>query len=116
MDTSRIKIKLEEKIKEAKELSAHHKRELDKDQENFALSLRFNTFRRHIEDLENQLAAHEAFERGWNLLNQLKLDEAKEALGISIKLMPSYLGFLHNQLINNIRDNNLDLLINAMMF
>lgn len=98
MQPNEIKANLKAKIAEAKELSAYHKREWDKDPEDFGLRLRFNTFKTIIEDLENQLEAHEAFERGWELFNKDKRIGAKKEFLKSIELMPSYLGFLNNQL------------------
>lgn len=52
-------LNLKVKILEAEELSAHHKRELDKDPEDFALKLRYNSFRGFIQQLQTELAAYE---------------------------------------------------------
>lgn len=52
-------INLKAKIEEAEELSAHHKKELDKDPEDFALKLRYNSFRGFIKQLELELAEYE---------------------------------------------------------
>lgn len=52
-------INLKAKIEEAEELSAHHKKELDKDPEDFALKLRYNSFKGFIQQLELELAEYE---------------------------------------------------------
>lgn len=116
MHASEIRINLNAKVKEAKELLTHYQKELDSAPEDFALKLRFNSFRRHVQDLENQLAAHETFERGWDFLNEQNLEEAKREFRQAISLMPSYLGFLNNQLTNNVSKDNLELIISFMKF
>jgi tetratricopeptide (TPR) repeat protein len=116
MQANQIGINLKAKVREAKELLARYQKELDSDAEDFALKLRFNSFRRHVQDLENQLVAHEAFESGWKFLSQAKIEEAKKEFRHSVELMPSYLGFLNNQLTNNASEDNLELIIIFMKF
>lgn len=105
MQPHEIKANLTKRIKEAKDLSAYHKAELDKDPEDFGLRLRFNSFKTIVEDLEKQLIAHEAFDCGWNLFQKRKQSKAIIEFRKSIELMPSYAGFLHNQLGFNARDD-----------
>jgi tetratricopeptide (TPR) repeat protein len=116
MQPNEIKANLKKRITEAKELSAHHKRELDKDPEDFGLRLRFNSFKTIAEDLESQLAAHEAFDRGWKFFNKGKRPEAKKEFRKSIELMPSYLGFLNNQLGKNVSPDDKKLMVDFMNF
>ncbi|KAF0201721.1 MAG: hypothetical protein FD167_5688 [bacterium] len=51
--------RLKRKIAEAEELSVHHKREMEKNPDNFLFQLRYDGFRGFIEQLEEELAEYE---------------------------------------------------------
>jgi tetratricopeptide (TPR) repeat protein len=92
---------LKERYEEALELLKQREAELISNPEDFAIKLRFNSFKRHVLDLERQLFALEAFEMGWDYLNQGNNTAAKKEFYHAVDLVPSYLGFLHNQLMAN---------------
>jgi len=50
---------LKENIKEARELLAYYQQELDKDPGDFAQQLRYNSFKGHLNVLENELSESE---------------------------------------------------------
>ncbi|KAF0250042.1 MAG: hypothetical protein FD167_553 [bacterium] len=94
--------RLKKLVKEASRMLEQSKIELASDPRDFALKLTVTTFEAQVKDLENQYVAYQVFEKGFSqLLRKDNLVEARNNLLKAIEMMPSYLGYLNNQLVNN---------------
>ncbi len=94
--------KLKEKIGQASNLLKEREEVFRSKADDLAISLSINSLRSHVEDLEIQLRAQEAFDRGWTAFNNGDRHTAKSEFLQAIELLPSYLGFLNNQLMVNL--------------
>lgn len=98
--------RLRELLKEASKMLEQSKSEFASNPKDFSLKLTVATFEAQVKELENQYVAYQAFEKGLlQLLRKESLVEARNNILKAIEVMPSYLGYLNNQLVDNFYAN-----------
>lgn len=106
---------LKQKIAEAQELSAHHKREMDNNPNNFLFQLRYERFKDFVEQLEEELSECEKTRS-----NDLRRVIGQIHCDMQIVIRPfkdnsMIIGFVENRDSKKVSENQLTIKIKAQI-